>query len=452
MGIKSDLLNAQTKATKRGDTAEAERLGKLINQLTKIRGDRAAGLDVPAFAGPREFTVRKGDSPAAIAGRVFGDQSALALIAEFNPDFFKLDPTTGTFDFTAKQGDVLDLSFAFAPGLTPVDPRLLHAGFGNIHGPGGVPAPTPPTPGAPVSADVAAAEQVAGQLGPGGSFTPDQLAPPTPQGEDAFNAAFDVGTFPTSPVGTPTPTGQVTQQPATVGQQPTAPADLLEEVLAGEAARIGEAGGLDDLSQQAVQPGAVSVSGPAETQAAEVEGTAVAGGEARGQPFMGGILQPPGTTPDALTQFSTAMMATVEQLSLDPSNRSILPLEVPGEAAQFMAPAYGESEVSLMTTLGYYKEEGTGNWVRLPYGTRGGSVDFQGYGRTYRSGVSNSFNRHRWRNGRLVGPYVAGTGRQRRFQQRAFTPRFAQAPGRGFDSVGRSIPAIMWNVRFAERT
>ncbi|KKK95894.1 hypothetical protein LCGC14_2668250, partial [marine sediment metagenome] len=100
------------------------------------------------------------------------------------------------------------------------------------------------TPGAPISADVAAQE--ARQLGPGGSFTPDQLAPPiaapttvSPGGVDpGLTANLGRSTTPISPEDALTAGAASTFLSRPVGPGPTAPANLLDEVLAGEASRL----------------------------------------------------------------------------------------------------------------------------------------------------------------------------------------------------------------------
>jgi hypothetical protein len=436
-------MNAQAKALKAGDQAEADRLQKLIDQVKKLRGDEAAGLGpgIAGFAGPSAYTVGKGESPLSIGQKLFGfaDLSLVKLFAEFNPEMFRVDPATGDFIFVGQPGDVLDLSFAAAPGLLGADARFLNAPFGPGAGAPGAGAPATLDPAAAAVLDASLESQRQEDIERGGifappvgdprtsgDFTPDQLAPPP-------------APFGTLGLGEPTTVGPYTVLP----QQPISTANIfgggvagIDPMVAAEtAARQAEGAGIPPTfpaaGQPATAPGAALPAAPS---------TTVVDGE-RGVPFIGGIM---GSENDPISQASAAFTQAIYEASLDPSDpasRGKLPLIVPNEVAQFTAPQYASSAndfsvsaTEFMTGMNYWQDDND-DWHRIDITTSPST--YQGGGRMYRNGVSTRNRYYRFEKGRLKGPRIPGPPRKP-------SPR---------GSTSRTFPGtIMWNVRFPELT
>lgn len=464
MGVKADLLEAQRRANKAGDTAEAGRLQKLIDRLKKLRGDFAAGIGpgLPGLTGPRKYTVGKGESPLSIGQKVFGfaDLSLVKLIAEFNPKLFQVDPNTGEFIFVGQPGDVLDLSFAAAPGLLPADARFLNAPFGPTAG-----VPSPPT-GGPTTFTSESGIAPSTELRPGidtpippvgdprtgGSFTPDQLAPPPynvlpppPSPEDAFNADFDAGTFPTQPVNPPvSPPSDIPlptpEQSAAFQASAERRRGLLGFPTLGGAPPPTTPTG--ETTPGGVTPG-VTPEPPRRPGQLDVP-TAAEDVPERGVPFIGGIM---GGGDDPFTQASAAFTQAIYDASLnpdDPASRELLPLTVPNEVAQFTAPQYASSSndfsvsaTEFMTGLGYWQDD-SGDWHRIDITTAAGGDIYRGNGAMYNNGISNRNRYFRSKGGRLIGPGLPGPKKP--------SPR-------GGSGASRTFPGtVMWNVRFPELT
>lgn len=495
MGIKNDLNNARQKALKRGDEQEAERLQLLIDGLTKIRGDRAAGLDTPAFQGPSEYEIRSGDNPFKIAEDIFGDQTAAQLIAEFNPELFVWDNTSNTWAFTGQPGDVLDLSFAFAPGVAgPFNPSLLDPGAGN-KARGAAAAATPPG----FSTEDYGAGQ---QLGLYGDITdpnresyvnapPDFAAPGgfetnlggrpafgapggRPAGVDFFNVpsiSIPDPLEPTpggrSPFGQPG--GRSAGSPRTEGHVPeTSTSDASLNVLQGMGlGGITNFGITGDLARQHpfLPQGQVTAVGEAARDVPpEVRGDVgdpfvsdqpATGDEAAqmlNQPIFdeetGRLVAPPEGTPmSPFTEFVYSAAGAITNFAASPSAETLagLPLNMPNEAAQALATHFsavegvGMSAYDLMSNLNYFQAD-NGSWYRRAASTPAGTGSDLDYSRTYRS--SGVRNHYRIRKGRIIGPGLPGPG-----------PRPGPGPGPGGGGgAGGAADAVMWNVRFPERT
>jgi hypothetical protein len=502
MGIKNDLNNARQKALKRGDTEEAERLQLMIDGLTKIRGDRAAGLDTPAFQGPDEYTIQPGDNPFSIAGNIFGDQTAAHLIAEFNPELFVLDKETGTYAFVGQPGDVLDLSFAFAPGAAgPFDPRLLDPGAGNkARAAAAAAAAQEPgvygagqqlglygnlaDPNRESSINAPPGFQDPADFGGGGSLSGSPLAPTLPTAPapgagggagagappvgDQRGAFYNVPGF-ADPRLSP-------NSPFSPGYEPPLPGETLPpgvstappflsplEMVANLNQGVDEGGGtitgalenFDQIYNQAT--GQAGISG--ERRGEEpTTGEGVAAEDEAAQMLTnpifdeetGRLIAPPEGTPmNPMTEYIYAGAAAFTAFAANPSpeTRAGLPHQgVPNEAAQAWAVHFSAVDgvpytaYSLMTNMDYFQTD-NGTWNRMggatPAGAGTGS-DLD-YSRTYRS--SGVRNHYRIRKGRVVGPGLGGPG-----------PRPDQPGGGGGGGGGGAQAAVMWNVRFPERT
>lgn len=252
MGLKSDLLNELHKAEKRNDLEAVAFFQAQVDRLVKAKGDFAAGVQTTPFAIPESTRVRQGESVFSIAKRIYGadfERAAFDIIFA-NPDIFTF--TDGAYNTIIHAGQTLRLPQGAVGGadvptdasfreVGPEGTRIVNFGLtpGTVDG-----RIASVTPGAPISADVAAQE--ARQLGPGGSFTPDQLAPPiaapttvSPGGVDpGLTANLGRSTTPISPEDALTAGAASTFLSRPVGPGPTAPANLLDEVLAGEASRL----------------------------------------------------------------------------------------------------------------------------------------------------------------------------------------------------------------------
>lgn len=439
---KNDLNNARQKALKRGDYAEAERLQAAIDRLIKYRGDRAAGLPTPAFAGPKNYALKPGDSPASLAGSVFGDPRAAQAIYDANPDYFYYDYKTESYKFTGQPGDVLDLSFIYtpggyySPGLFTYDERQdPNFGYSDEYPATGVDPVTGDAPGQNQRGSRAQrpSEYVTpvGDPRTGGSFTPDQLAPRVPY-RTTGRVPRGRGSSP------PGPRVYGDLPPLDVGKF----VDAQEgNVLLSALAAVGGGlySGFEKIQQGFVDKG-YGIKIPSESPEDKLP-TSPAGPPGRPSVAATATTEGSGASDREAAQqageFVDAFLGSIADFENN-GNSTGLPLDVPGVLANMTADAMGEKVSDLMYVLGFAKLS-DGTWHRF-FGNSGmtGVTGPPGrYAEWDRSWEPRRPQLYKFRNGRLTGPGISGGG---------------GGGGRNASGGYGVGPTISWNVRFGERT
>jgi hypothetical protein len=161
MGLKDDLLNELQKAQKRGDANAVAFFQAQVDRLVKARGDRAAGVQTTFGTIPETYRVQKGDSPASIAAKFYGNERALFDIIAANRDAFTF--TDGAYNVNITPGQTLNLPQGAVGGANvPTDVSLREASGRIVNFGTGAAVPVETStevPTTPVSPTISAAER-----------------------------------------------------------------------------------------------------------------------------------------------------------------------------------------------------------------------------------------------------------------------------------------------------